>query len=82
VNIDTGKVYEGDVAVEKAIKRGERLVEVGPRVAKLLRQSREARAEMLRMKRVARKTETCPRCGQPRDPKQPYCSRECAFGRQ
>jgi hypothetical protein len=51
MNVDTGKVYTTDREIEAARTRKEPLVEVSPRVAKLLGIGRAQRVRDLRRKR-------------------------------
>lgn len=53
MNVETGKVYTEPEAVAAAEARGEKLVPVSKRVAKLLSEARQDRAANLRDQRAA-----------------------------
>jgi len=54
MNTETGKVYTGPDEIAAAQERGEKLVPVSPRVAKLVKEARHARAHSLRALRRKR----------------------------
>ena len=56
MNSDTGKVYTNDAAIADARTRGERLVPISDRAAKLLGIGRAKRLQDLRARRKLRKS--------------------------
>ena len=54
MNTETGKVYTGADAIEAAKGRGEKLVLISERAARLLAEARANRAAALKRKRRAR----------------------------
>jgi len=54
VNTETGKVYTGADAIEAAKGRGEKLIVISERAARLLEEARANRAAALKRKRRAR----------------------------
>lgn len=55
MNVDTGKVYTDDESIRKAFERGENLVQISPKVAKLLGIGRARRVRELRRRRRMRR---------------------------
>lgn len=54
MSTDTGKVYTEPATIEKARKRGEKLVPVSERVARQVLRARTAKAAVLRRRRRAK----------------------------
>lgn len=55
MNTNTGQIYSGVYEIEAAVERGEPIVPVSPRVAKLMREALKARKLRARSRRAMQK---------------------------